>query len=596
MIWRRARTRTERGTVAIMVALLSVLLFGCAALAVDLGNAWARGRAVQKQVDVSALSAGWMLPMTATNKLTIAGKVAGFLSDADNRAQGQATVTGAQLVDNDLTNGEVIFQNNDGTPCSDKCTQMRVLAPQAEVDFGFASVIGIDKTHVQREATVRVVSSLLPSKKGIPFWLPTGCGYGPTQADTTQGGSLPSATPTATPTATATATAAPRFVPDPAQVGGHTLNGAAVTDVGFGGTTQVNGYSVSGLSGGGVKKITLRAYPPSGTAYVDFAAQTISGSGLSLPQFQVSGFDVSAIAGDWYVYALAEKNNSFTYSSNHLVIRVTGGPAPTATPSATPTAVDTGISVGCLGQERGNFGQLDSPRHEGGSKQTRFARNIALGIDHRLVEYKFPDAVAERKQCDEPASPLPGSQLDDTARNGNNCIVGDTGNDGPKTYDGLVAGLGDGTPGRLDVAHGHTSCPGRSDVTMDAHVINNDVLSCYLRDHATLADITSATGVTTSMLDAAVMDSPRFVWMPVVYASDRAQKSFQPIRQFVPGFITDETQTTAATSANGLEINGNSVKVLHVFTFNRDALPTEEESETTDYDPSLGGAIVRLVG
>jgi hypothetical protein len=131
---------------------------------------------------------------------------------------------------------------------------------------------------------------------------------------------------------------------------------------------------------------------------------------------------------------------------------------------------------------------------------------------------------------------------------------------------------------------------------MGGHLVNNDVLSCFLRDGATLADITSPTGVSTSMIDPKVMQSPRFVWLPVVYAYDRAQKNFQPIRQFVAGFITDETQTTSATAANGLDLDGNSVKVLHVFTFNRDVLPTIEHSETTDYTPTIGGAIVRLVG
>ena len=86
----------------------------------------------------------------------------------------------------------------------------------------------------------------------------------------------------------------------------------------------------------------------------------------------------------------------------------------------------------------------------------------------------------------------------------------------------------------------------------------------------------------------------------MVYANDRAQKGFQPIQQFVPGFITQETQTSGPVDGtgkiNGLEINGNSVKVLHVFTFNREALSPDEVSDTTEYDPSVGGAIVRLVG
>ena len=161
--------------------------------------------------------------------------------------------------------------------------------------------------------------------------------------------------------------------------------------------------------------------------------------------------------------------------------------------------------------------------------------------------------------------------------------------------DGMVQGISGVAPGRLDVANGHTSCPSRSDLSIAGKLINNDTLSCYLRNGATLTSISQTSGVTTSMLDQSVVHSPRFVWLPVVYATDRAQKNFQPIRFFVPGFITDETQTTAATAANGLDINGNSISVLHVFTFNRDALAPIENSDTVNYDPASGGAIVRLV-
>lgn len=578
----RDRSGNQQGAIAVLVALVTVILFGTAAMAVDLGNAWARKRAVQKQVDVSALAAGWMLPMTVANKSSIAAKVAEYLNDDDNQAVGQVTVAASDLIDGDTANGEVLFQNSDGSACSDDCPQMRVVAPAARVDFGLASAVGFTSTNVQRIATVRVVSELPPTEKTVPFWLPTGCGYGPTEADTSEGGG-------SDPTPTESPTTETRFQPDPGDQGAHVLSGAAVTEVGYMGSTTVDGYTVSGITGGGVKKVTLRAYPPTGTAYVDFAAQT-DGNG-ALPSFQVAQSDVTKIAGDWWVWALAQKNNSFTYSSNHLVIRVTGGGDPTATPT-----VDTGVSVGCIGQDRGNFGQLDSPRYEGGSKQTRFGRNLALGIDHLLVPYVFPSGMAERKQCDEPGYLLPGASLDDVARNGNNCIVGNTGNDGPKTYDGLVAGLGDGTPGRLDATNGETVCDDRDDVVMAGRSINNDVLSCYLRNGATLADIAAPSGVTTDMLDPTVMESPRFIWLPVIYAYDRAQKSFQPIRQFVPGFITDETQTTPATAANGLDLDGNSVKVLHVYTFNRAALPPLEDSQTTDYNPAAGGAAVRLVG
>lgn len=589
------RERTERGAVAFLIAILATVLFSCAALAVDLGNAWARKRAVQKQVDIGALSVGWMLPMTSENRSDIAAKVADFFNQSNNQVSGQSVVSAGQLLNGTYSDGELVFQNKDGSSCSEKCVQMKVVGPAAQVDFGLAAVMGISHTNVQRDATVRVTSELPPKNKAIPFWLPTGCGYGPTEADTQQGGTNQAApTPTATPTATATATATvseARYEPSP--VGTHVLNGTEITPITNLGTVTISGYWLTGV-GSQFKKVTLRAFPPTGSAFVDFAAET-EGNG-AIPSFTISQ-EISSIPGDWHVYALAEKNNSAEYSQNHLIIRVTP-PVVAPTPSPTPTddPTESEVVVGCLGQDRGNFGQLDSPRVEGGTKQERLAKNIALGIDHTLAPYQYAPGQTVQKDCGSGGDLIPGAQLDDVSQDGNNCITGDTGNDGPKMMEGLVQGISGVAPGRLDIVNGATTCPGRSDLSLSGKVINNDVLSCFLRNGATLDGIAQSTGVTTAMLDQSVVQSPRFVWLPVVYATDRAQKDFQPIRHFVPGFITDETQTTPATSTNGLEIQGNSVSVLHVFTFNRDALAPIEDSETVDYDADIGGAIVRLVG
>ncbi len=580
--------RDQSGAIAIMIGLLATFFFGTAALAVDLGTAWARKREVQKQVDISALSVGWMLPMTSSNRMDIADKVADYFTNESNLVIGQAVVTGSQLVNGNTADGEVIFQNSDFTSCSDDCPQMRVIAPASRVEFGLANAVGVSHTMVQREATVRITSELPPADKAIPFWLPTGCGYGQTEADTSQGNQS-EPTPTATATALPTAVAVP-FVPTP--VGTHVLVGVAITPVGFLGTVNVSGYQVTGV-GAQYKKVTLRAYPPTGTSFVDFAAQTDLNGWV--PTFSVSQ-ELSAVAGDWRVYALAEKNNSIEFSSNYLVLRVADPVLPTPTPTSTDGPVTPDVAVGCVGQDRGNFGQLDAPRLEGGTKQQRLARNLALGLDHELLPYIFPVGQAEEKDCGDVGSLLPGAQLDDVSRPGNNCVTGDTGNDGPKIMDGLIYGIAGVAPGRLDAANGATTCPGRSNASVGGKIINNDVLSCFLRNGATLADISETSGVNSTMLDPSILDSPRFVWLPVVFATDRAQKNFQPIRHFVPGFITDETQTTLATALNGLEISGNSVSVLNIFTFNRDALPTTEISDTTDYDPDIGGGIVRLVG
>ena len=82
----------------------------------------------------------------------------------------------------------------------------------------------------------------------------------------------------------------------------------------------------------------------------------------------------------------------------------------------------------------------------------------------------------------------------------------------------------------------------------------------------------------------------------MVLATDRAQKGYQPLIDYVPAFITDETQTTAATANNGLEVVGNSIKVIRLFAFNKAALPINEQSPDGAYNTVLARPIVRLVG
>ena len=604
------RSRAEGGATAVIVAIMAAMLFSLAGIAVDLGNAWARGRTVQKQADVSALASGYLLPQTTANRQAIADRVALQLSK--NRTTGQPTsVTGAQLLNSNRADGEILFQTSTGAACLDGCPRMTVLPPQATVEFGLASAMGLSGTTVQRPATVEVQSALPPKANMLPFWLPSGCSYGSSEADTSQGNSQGAPPPPDAWLAPSTARSGSLLgavVPAPTPVGTHVLSGPPLVTLTYGQTSDISGFSVSDL-GSKYKKASLRAYSPDGSTYVDFAAEAY-GNG-SIPPIQVGPQDLTGTPGDWSLYALAAKANGSTeFSANFLVIRIIGGPAaasPSASPTESPTASPSpatspsGIPVGCVGQDRGNFGQLDSPR-AGFSSQQGFTLNIALGIDHTLAPYVFASG-AEQKDCGSGPSTIPGGQLDTVggpAGNGANCVKGGTGNDGPKTYDGLIAGVGAGVPGRLDATNGTTVCPGRSNLALDGVQVNNDSLACFLRNGATLSTITQPTGVNSTMLDPSILSSPRLIYLPVVYASDRAQKNFQPIRQFVPGFITEETQTTGPNDAtghvNGLDINGNSVKVMTVFTFNREALPPVEEADTVPYDPDMGGAIVRLVG
>lgn len=594
---------TERGAVAVMVAVLASVLVIVAGLSVDLGNAWARGRIVQKQADVSALAAGSLLPMsTDPNKgssaQAIAERAAEYLNQ--NVTPGQQMVAWTALTDGDTTNGHLVFQTADGNACdgsSDVCTRMTLTPPQARVDFGLASIVspGADVT---RSATVELFSGLPPRQQVVPLWLPSGCGYGPVDGDSSQGPSSPTTT-------TSTVTASPSSSPTPIAidpVGTHTLSGPTAYTLPYGGSLNITNLTITNVSNG-TKKASVRAISPNGTLFIEYAAADVksNSSTFNVADFTI-GQEVSQTPGTWKLYAVIQKGSQNAYSQNMVTLQVQGGPtASPSSPSVTATASPSSVPVGCTGQDRGNFGQLFSPRLDtsANSKSAALARNLAFGLDHLPIPFD-QDAYAIQKECahSNGNNPIPGAQLDDESRDGNNCIIGDTGNDGPKLYDGLI-GMVDGKPGRLNVlgdSGRETTCPSRSNKAYGSHSVNNDVLSCFLRGTGTLDKLAQESGVDQSMLDPAIVKSPRLVYIPMIYATDRAQKGYQPIVDYVPAFITDETQTAPASAENGLEVDGNSVKVIRLFAFNKAALPPNYQSPDVDYDPTLGSGNVRLIG
>ena len=183
MTKRLATVREERGAIAVMTAILMAgLLLVVAAIGVDLGNAWSRKLTVQKSVDVSAISAGAMLPRTAANEAAIYQEVADYLNKTSNKVQGQqTTITAAQLHDNNTANGEVTFTTNPRTHLDDT---MKVVAPNADVDFAFTGAFGGPAdADVTGEATVMVGTPVPNVENVLPMWLPSTCVYGPLAGD-----------------------------------------------------------------------------------------------------------------------------------------------------------------------------------------------------------------------------------------------------------------------------------------------------------------------------------------------------------------------------------------------------------------------------
>ena len=191
-----SRRRDERGAVAIIAAISALTLFGIAAMAVDLGNAFARERNVQASADFAALAGGRNLPGPATNTSANASDpsvqaVADYLNrnrprndgtsactwdSGSNTWLGSSCVTPQKLVDGDYTNGEVVFSNGGD--------YMTVYSPQARVDFGLANAIGFSHVNVSKSAEV----GLFSPGGSLPFYTSITCSWGSPQIIDTSNG------------------------------------------------------------------------------------------------------------------------------------------------------------------------------------------------------------------------------------------------------------------------------------------------------------------------------------------------------------------------------------------------------------------------
>lgn len=154
---------SERGAVAIVSGLVSVVLLVVAAFVVDIGGTWARRGQLQVQADQAALYAAESLPARdAASRLTVARKAAWYIAchpvlgqedlstipdcPATSSTPSPALDAYAQSL---LDTGMVTF------PASN---QVSVTTPPAQVDFSFGQVAGAEGTVQQKSASARVLS------------------------------------------------------------------------------------------------------------------------------------------------------------------------------------------------------------------------------------------------------------------------------------------------------------------------------------------------------------------------------------------------------------------------------------------------------
>jgi Flp pilus assembly protein TadG len=574
----RRRRRDERGAMAVLIAGLSTVLLIVAAMGVDLGNAWQRKITVQKSVDVSAISAGALLPMTAANADSIYAEVASYLNRASNKVIGQpGSVTGAQLHDNDLANGEVTFPDKD---------TMNVVAPQAHVDYGLANIIGFDSTQVTADATVQIRTPLPAVESVLPIWVPATCVYGPLAGDVAAN-PPPSASPTYT-------NNSPRNT-------ANVLTALTPTSMTYGTTGQTLSIVISAIPAG--KTGAILRFSFGNTKYIDYrvtwATATTDTDNSRTVTVNLDEADTTKVArtpsdatvpsttGDWQVWPLIP--TSPAPPALPLAASFSNPEFPKNNTTISKFTVLGGGEVECNDHTRGNFGQLDSPRKDTNQKQTAYAENVAFGLDHQLAQF----VNAPSNECQSDGNPA-GAKIDDDTSDGNNCLYVDPGNDPQGLTDGLLGG------GRITEGEGRLQKPtnpacNRPNLVMDGKNLNNDTLSCYLKPGYTLADITKNSGVPFDALDVSIYDSPRFFWVPVVYAGDRMLKKYLAIKTFAPVFLTDETGTSPASSTNGLVLNpGGKVQSVQIFGFNADALPIKPNADTIPFQDG-GRKVVRLI-
>ncbi len=117
-----------------LFALLAVVLFGVGALAVDIGQAYAKRSLLQTDVDLAVMAAAAELTTGGACNQEVIDKATDFLNKADNKVPGQYPVDlGGSSSDND----GFIQCNN---------WKVTLWAPKSHVDFTLGKVLTTEPT------------------------------------------------------------------------------------------------------------------------------------------------------------------------------------------------------------------------------------------------------------------------------------------------------------------------------------------------------------------------------------------------------------------------------------------------------------------
>lgn len=132
-------TRDERGATAVLVAILSLVLFGVAAIVVDIGNAWAKRALLQTNVDTAVLAAAQELTEPGGSdgdcSPEVIAEATSVLIDGEDSLLGPQDVN---LSDDDAATGSISCDGN---------WRVTLQAPYGHVTYG----LGVLSTEVGHE-------------------------------------------------------------------------------------------------------------------------------------------------------------------------------------------------------------------------------------------------------------------------------------------------------------------------------------------------------------------------------------------------------------------------------------------------------------
>lgn len=603
-----------------ITAIIAVVLFGFAALAVELTDLYSRDRASQTTADLAALSGAQGLPGVCE----AFDRARQTLVQPDNRVRddltpGAFTATAAQLRDYSaanpatIDNGEiwVLRRYVEGSvppfPPADVISTagcngssaaqaevttgearfIKVTTPSSTVDFGLVAALpgsSPDTGSVRASATAGLRSPVIGDI--MPVFLPASCNFGANYVitDSPSAGNAPSDRP--------------RYEPP----GANGMRQAPVVD----------SVTSSVVSGGLVQQVTitlsnLAAPPTLGSVKFDFHTGT-GGSTVRWPLTDPDGVTALSVTpgpatvAPYTAEYEVQLNNYITSRGGNWFARASELVGPnvpewTKGDDAKPFTVVAVSSPGCGDPATGNFGLLRGDRDDGNTNAQQLALNFINGLDYDVTS--IPVLPPVDTACATNGSPPTSVRsTENPPTDGANCLAIESGgNRGPITS-GLVEGAS-GQPGRLAVqtALPPSSCvepSGQGDSASTQNTpgnrqwrtpgnprvsIWNTQLSCYLPSGTALSALQTCDGC----LDARIIEDPRYFLVPVLNTAGRPPSSTQwPVKEFRGAFITNEVSGTAATCAtelkcNGLEFNtgGQSLFALQVFVFPLSALPDE---------------------